>query len=73
MKPTYTDLENDIREMDVTIDGLTAAIADLENEATVTSEAIQGAIDELQGLKEVALADLVSAVDSVVEALKAAL
>lgn len=73
MKPTYTDLENDIREMDATIDGLTAAIADLENEATVTSEAIQGAIDELQGLKEVVLADLVSAVDSVVEALKAAL
>lgn len=73
MKPTYTDLENDIREMDATIDGLTAAIAGLERENDALTEAIRDAIDDLGGLIEVPLADLVLAVYNITATLKAAL
>lgn len=72
MKPTYTDLENDIREMDATIDGLTAAIADLETDVARTRDKLTEAIDLVWRLGGSSVRDLDENVNSLLDVLETA-
>lgn len=72
-KPSYRDLENDVHEMDATIEGLSQAIRDMEAEIERLSSAIADVNWDLQVLPEVPADELQAAVDAVTERLHAAL
>lgn len=70
MKPTYSDLENDIREMEAAIEDLACALVDRDNDIAQARDKLAEAIDLVLRLYGASVRDLDSSLDKLLEVLE---